>query len=304
MASSPPIVGKAKSRSLLWTAIGKKLVMALTGLALVGFLIVHLAGNLLLLQGGGWFNNYATFLNAVPFLLIVELGLAAIFFIHAYDGYTLWKGNKEARGQEYYYKDWTKRQKSKKSQKSVASTTMMVTGIILLLFTVMHVWHFKYHHSIGPANPISEVKAGEASPALGVIGTGAAATKEQSPAQTKQETMQLAEHVTYELQKWYVALLYVLCMIAVTLHLYHAIGSSLQTLGAGASRIGQALWYISRFVAVIVGAGFTFLPLWVYFLYQAPPPKPGQLEPRQQAAQVLAPEGSRGKQSRAASSRD
>lgn len=292
MASSPTVAGKVKSKNLLWTTIGKKLVMAITGLALVGFLVVHLAGNLLLLQGGGWFNNYAGFLNAIPFLLLVELGLGAIFLIHAYDGYTLWKGNKAARGQEYYYKDWTKRQKSKKSKKSIASTTMMVTGIILLAFTVMHVWHFKYHHSIGPANPISEIKAGDVSPGIGVAGVGAAAPEGQSPAQTKKETIQLAEHVIYELQKPYVTLLYVLCMAAVTLHLYHAIGSSLQTLGAGASRVGQALWHISRVVAVIVGLGFTFLPLWVLFLYKAPPPLP-----RGQAAQaqVLAPEGAPGR---------
>lgn len=290
MASSPTILGKVKSKNLLWTAIGKKLVMAVTGLALVAFLCLHLAGNLLLLQGGGWFNNYATVLNAVPFLLIVELGLAAIFLIHAYDGYTLWKGNKAARGQEYYYKDWTKRQKSKKSKKSIASTTMMVTGIILLLFTVMHVWHFKYHHSIGPSNPISEKKAGDASPGLGVAGVGPAAPEAQSPAETKQETMQLAEHVAYELKKPYVLALYFLCMIAVTMHLYHAIGSSLQTLGAGASRIGQALWHISRVVAVVVGAGFTLLPVWVCFFYKLPPKAPPE-SPKAPSAIHNAPAG-------------
>ena len=288
MASSPTVVGKAKSKSLLWTAIGKKLVMAITGLALVMFLILHLAGNLLLLQGGGWFNNYATVLNAVPFLLIVELGLAAIFLIHAYDGYALWKGNKAARGQEYYYKDWTKRQKSKKSKKSVASTTMMVTGIILLSFTVVHVWHFKYHNSIGPANPISHVKAGDAAAGIGVIGVGAAAPEPQSPQETKQETLQLAEHVIYELKKPYVLVLYVLSMIAVTLHLYHAIGSSLQTLGVGASRVGQALWHISRVVAVVVGLGFVFLPLWVMFIAKEPQTQ-AQKQRAQAQTQVLAP---------------
>ena len=86
--------------------------MAITGLALCGFLFFHLAGNLLLLQGGGWFNNYATFLNAIPFLLVIELGLAAIVFLHAWEGYTVWKGNKAARGEQgYYYKDWTETQK-------------------------------------------------------------------------------------------------------------------------------------------------------------------------------------------------
>jgi succinate dehydrogenase / fumarate reductase cytochrome b subunit len=292
MASSPTVVGKAKSKSLLWTAIGKKLVMAITGLALVGFLVLHLAGNLLLLQGGGWFNTYATVLNGIPFLLIVELGLGAIFLIHAFDGYTLWKGNKEARGQEYHYKDWTKHKKSKKSKKSIASTTMMVTGIILLTFTVMHVWHFKYHHSIGPANPISEMKSGEASPGIGVAGVGSAAPESQSAAETKKETLQLAEHVAYEFKKPYVLAIYVLCMIAVTLHLYHAIGSSLQTLGAGATRIGQGLWYFGRAVAVVVGTTFTLLPIWVFFFYKMPVPEPAQPSAQSAQSQVLAPASS------------
>jgi succinate dehydrogenase / fumarate reductase cytochrome b subunit len=285
MASPSVAGGKTTRRNLLTTAIGKKLVMAFTGISLVLFLIAHLAGNLLILQGSRsgeytWFDKYADTLNAVPFLLFVELGLAAIVFIHAYDGYSIWKQNKAARGTEYQYKDWTKRGKSSKSKKSVASTTMMVTGIILLVFMVGHVWHFKYHNSIGAPNPVSIHKAGDAAPAIGVVGATVAAPEGQSDAQTKIESLQLARHVVYELKKPGVALLYVLCMLAVTLHLYHAIGSSLQTLGAGASKIGQALWHISRVVAVAVGLSFTFLPIYILFVAQNPPS--GHVEGRDQ----------------------
>ncbi len=257
MASSPVTSATRPKRNLLTTANGKKLVMAITGLALCGFLFFHLAGNLTLLQGGSWFNNYAGFLNAIPFLLVIELGLAAIVFLHAWEGYTVWKGNKAARGgQEYHYKEWTKQKKSNKSRKSVASTTMMATGIILLLFMLMHVWHFKYHHSIGPAGPVAAQHAGEAAQIIAVTGG-----KDETP----RETMQLAQHVVYELQKPYVLVLYLLCMAAVGLHLYHAVGSSLQTLGAGSSRFGQAIWYFGRAFAAIIGGAFFILPIWIYF---------------------------------------
>ena len=271
MASSPATSATKPKRNLFTTANGKKLVMAITGLALCGFLFFHLAGNLTLLQGGVWFNNYATFLNAIPFLLIIELGLAAIVFLHAWEGYTVWKGNKAARGEQgYYYKDWTKHKKSNKSRKSVASTTMMVTGIILLLFMLMHVWHFKYHHSIGPAGPVAAQHSGEAAPVVGVTGTGVAAPEDQSARETKVETMQLAQHVVFELRKWYVLVLYLLCMAAVGLHLYHAVGSSLQTLGAGSSRFGQAIWYFGRAFAAIIGGAFFLLPIWIAFFGKIP----------------------------------
>lgn len=287
MASPPVAAAKAKVKrtNLFTTAIGKKLIMAATGLSLVGFLFAHLAGNLLLLQGGSWFNTYATVLNGVPFLLFVELGLAAIVLIHAYDGYTIWKQNKAARGQEYYYKDWTKRQKSNKSKKSVASTTMMWTGIVLLVFMVGHVWHMKYHNSIGPANPISAHKAGEAAPLVGVSGVNIQPAEDQSDAETKKETMQLAEHVIWELKKPYVLVPYVLCMIAVTLHLYHAIGSSLQTIGVGSSKLGQAIWHLSRIVAVVVGGAFVLLPIYVAAFMEMPRPVPEKKTPQTQLTQ-------------------
>ena len=84
------------------------------------------------------------------------------------------------------------------------------------------------------------------------------------------ETMQLAEHVVEEMQKPYVLVLYLLCLVAVAMHLYHAVGSSLQTLGAGSSRFGQAIWYLGRAFAVVVGGGFILLALWVGFIADKP----------------------------------
>src|SRR5688500_9494285 len=138
-----------KPRQGITSAVGKKVVMAVTGLALCIYLVAHLAGNLLLLLGRGEvFNTYASYLHQIPFLLLIELGLLAIFLIHAYDALRLTLENKKARPVDYEVKRWA-RQKSERSRKSTASTTMMVTGTIILLFTVLHVLHFKYNNPVG-----------------------------------------------------------------------------------------------------------------------------------------------------------
>src|SRR5690606_37303860 len=121
-----------------WLGVTKKIVMAITGLGLCLFLVGHLAGNLLLLFPANqyaWFNIYATTLNKIPVLPLIELGLAAMFLLHAYEGVMVWRQNKSARPVEYQGgRHWTK-EKSKKSRKTTSSTTMMVTGLNIIIFT-------------------------------------------------------------------------------------------------------------------------------------------------------------------------
>lgn len=273
MASSSIPTAKAKRRLPLFSTVGKKVIMAVSGLALCGFLCGHLAGNLLLLQGGRftWFNTYARTLNALPFLLLLELGIVAMFLIHAYDGFVLHKQNKEARGQgEYYYKEWTRQRKSSKSRKGVSSTTMFVTGVTLLLFTALHIWHFKYHHSIGPENPISAQIAGKGAPLVGVGTGGIAPAEGQSVNESKAETSDLAAHVVYELKKPYVLVLYVLCMIALASHLNHAVSSAFQSLGASNTRFERPIIWFGKLFTVAIGGAFILLPIWVSFFSRLP----------------------------------
>lgn len=267
---SQPTAKTAKPIGALATAVGKKLVMAVTGLALCLFLVGHLAGNLLLLfpgEQGMAFNRYATALNSLPFLLAIELGLGAMFLLHAFEGYSVWRENKAARGEQgYYYKTWAKT-KSDRSRKTVSSTTMMVSGIVILLFTAMHVWHFKYHHSIGPANWVSAHKSGEAAD---YFGAAPAQAQNESKAETKQDLMQLAQHVVIELKKPYVAILYILCMIALGMHLYHAVSSSFQSLGVDHGKITWGLMWFGRLFTVAIAGGFILLPLWAWFIAEVP----------------------------------
>ncbi len=123
-----PTLGKM----LLKSSIGKKQVMAVTGLALCGFLVPHLTGNFLLFKGEAAFNAYALFLHQIPGFLFIELGLAVMFILHIYLGIAVTRENRKAKSSRYAVN-------GSKGAKTFASSTMIYTGIILLAFLLIHV---------------------------------------------------------------------------------------------------------------------------------------------------------------------
>src|SRR5262245_8333864 len=119
------------------SSVGKKFIMAVTGLLLSGFLVVHLAGNLLLLKGEAVFNHYAEALEANPALPIAEIALAAIFVFHIIVGLKLAFENKQARPTPYEVS-------ASKGGKTFASLTMPYTGSLLLVFLFVHLKTFRF----------------------------------------------------------------------------------------------------------------------------------------------------------------
>ena len=87
--------------AVVGSSIGKKCVMSLTGLGAIGFLLVHLGGNLLVYGGREEFNSYAGHLHAVPLLPVLEIGLFALFAVHAVLGVILAIENFQARPKAY-----------------------------------------------------------------------------------------------------------------------------------------------------------------------------------------------------------
>lgn len=256
-----------------WLGATKKIVMAVTGLGLCLFLVGHLVGNLLLLFPANqyaWFNTYAFTLNAIPVLPLIELGLAGMFLLHAYEGFLVWRQNKSARPIEYQGgRHWSK-EKSRKSHKTTSSTTMMVTGVIVILFASLHVWHMKYQNSIGAASPTTEQRAGESAPAVGVVGAGIAPAEPESPEETQQATYDLASHVVWELKKPPVAILYMACMLALGFHLYHAVWSAFQTLGATNSIFRRVMIVGGKVFSIVIAGSFFILPLYIWFFAEGP----------------------------------
>ena len=114
------------------SSIGKKLLMAITGLSFIGFLGAHLAGNLTLYKGGAAFNTYAEKLHALgPILTVFEFGLLALALIHVTTGIILFVQNLKARSVPYELD-------RPAGGRTLSSVTMPYTGFIILAFVIFH----------------------------------------------------------------------------------------------------------------------------------------------------------------------
>ena len=175
------------------SSLAKKLGMALTGLVLYGFLAGHLIGNSLLLRsdGGKAFNAYSEFLVTHPLIVPVEIFLLTILFVHLYLAIRVSIENRQARPVGY--------QKTRSAGgRSWASYSMIFSGIVILVFLVIHLKTFKYgDHSGG--NLYALVSS------------------------SFQQTGYMA---------WYV-----FAMIVLGFHLWHAFQSALQTLSVGGQKV-------------------------------------------------------------------
>ncbi len=210
------------------STISTKLLIALTGLALFLYLIVHLGGNLLILLGASSYNGYAAMLLSNPLLVPVEIGLTAIFIIHIYKAIVMWWDNRKARPSRYYKKEWA----GDPSRKSVASSTMIYTGLITLFFIVLHVKMFKYGNvqRIGP---------------------------------NQEEDLFSLVTGTFHDPLW--VLFYEVCLVVLGFHLWHGFSSAFESLGIHRSRSNAGIVRLGKVLAIVIAGGFFFIPIWAYF---------------------------------------
>jgi succinate dehydrogenase / fumarate reductase cytochrome b subunit len=138
------------------SSIGKKTVMAVTGLALLGFVVGHLAGNLLVFAGPAKLNAYAEWLHARPGVLWgARLGLLAAVALHIVAAVQLAHMNRAARPVGYAERDW--------ARASYASRTMVWSGPLIALYVVYHLLHFTFgsaHPAFDPHNVYRNVVTG------------------------------------------------------------------------------------------------------------------------------------------------
>jgi len=217
------------------STVAKKIVLALTGLCLAGFISVHLAGNLLLLVGPDAFNLYAHKLLSLGALLYaVELILLSIFTLHlslaVYNQIANW------RARPMGYRKTTRQ--GKPSRLTLSSRSMILTGLVIITFTVIHVITFKY----GPG-----VEDGYLTEIDG------------------ERVRDLYRLVVESFHKEYYVFPYLAVMVLLGLHLKHALWSGLHSLGCTSRRLLPAAYIISAIIAVALSAGFFLLPLWFYF---------------------------------------
>lgn len=218
----------------LKSTVGRKVVMAVSGIFLMLFLIVHLAGNLTLFVSADLFNSYAHHLESLgPLLYVAEAGLLAIFLFHVVTAFQVHAEKKRARPDAYA----VTASKGGPSKMTVASKSMIYTGLILLVFIPAHIWMFKFNK--GEEIPKTELHGAEVKDLYQVVETAFT-----NPA---------------------IAFGYTAVMLLLGLHLRHGFWSSLQSLGALCPR-GAGAIYAGGFVfALLVAGGFLVLPLYMFF---------------------------------------
>jgi len=123
---------------ILGSSVGKKILMAVTGLGLIGFLAVHLLGNFMAFAGSAAFNGYAAKLHSLqPYLSVFNIGLAALGIVHIVIGALLFIDNLKARPTGYHvYKN--------PGGRTVGSNTMPYTGALILIFVILHLFKFTF----------------------------------------------------------------------------------------------------------------------------------------------------------------
>lgn len=213
---------------LLWhSTIGKKAVMAVSGLIMLSYLVVHMLGNLKIFFGSADFNGYAHWLRTIGepllhqewFLWLVRLVLVAAVVAHAVSAWQLSRRDRAARPRPYVHK---------RRRASYATRTMRWGGVILGLFIV---WHLLDLTTL-------------------TVNENAASGRPY-------------ENVVATFSTWYGNLIYLTAMLALGLHIRHGFWSAAQTLGAGRARREKALKATANGLALVLTAGFAAVPVGV-----------------------------------------
>lgn len=183
---------------LINSSIGRKVVMSVTGIALILFLTFHMSMNLVALFSGEAYNMICHFLGAHWYSVAATVGLGALTIIHIVYAFILTAQNRKARGSERYAVT------ASNSKVEWASQNMLVLGIIILLGMVLHLYNFWYNMMFAEVFHIAD-PLGDPANGFGYI----------------QQTFS---------QPLYVVL-YVIWIVAIWFHLSHGFWSSMQTLG-------------------------------------------------------------------------
>src|SRR5258707_4494488 len=138
----------APRQGMFSSSVGTKILIGATGFLLFLYLLIHIAGNVLVFFGPDVFNQYAYAMEERnPILPLIEIALLLVFLIHIYKTVTMFLGNQAARPVSYVQKKYAGRP----SRKSLASSTMIVSGLWLLLFLIVHVKAFRFD----PVHPLT-----------------------------------------------------------------------------------------------------------------------------------------------------
>jgi succinate dehydrogenase / fumarate reductase cytochrome b subunit len=202
--------------------------MAISGIFLLIYLIIHLFGNSFLYVGRDAFNLYVDTLTESTFhyiIQVIEVVLFLGFLVHIYDGITLTIGNFLARPSRYAVKP-------KEPQSDLTSRTMWISASIVFIFLIIHLRNFWYVYKFGEPEP-------------GIT---------------------MYDVVIKTFQDPVYSLLYSFCMILLGFHLWHGFQSAFQSLGLNHKRYTPLIKLLGKLYSVVVALGFASFPVYFYFM--------------------------------------
>lgn len=213
------------------TTIGKKFVMAITGLLLCAFLVVHLAGNLLLYVGPQAYNDYAHALHRQEWLVkIAEVGLIVLFGLHIVLAVQTSRQNRAARNHRYAVKESKIRDRLSPVK---PETWMLISGLIIFGFLILHLVDFTF--LLRPDIDYADFERNEYDKAAAILKTPLT------------------------------ALVYTVGSAILGFHLAHGVSSAFQSMGWNHPRYESPLRWCGVLFAAVIGIGFVTFPV-IFFL--------------------------------------
>jgi succinate dehydrogenase / fumarate reductase cytochrome b subunit len=208
------------------SSVGKKIVMAITGLFVISFLLEHLAGNLLLLlnDNGKVFEEFSSFMASnlnIP-IRIVEIGLFFFILYHTVNGIRLWWGNRVARAVSY-------KVNNPSENSTFFSRFMILGGSIIFIFLVIHLRTFFFPYRFG------------------------------SPGNT------MYEGAVEAFSNPYYSIFYIIALFFLAFHLVHGFQSAFQSLGIRHDKYTAFIKKFGIIFSILLCAGFALIPLYFLF---------------------------------------
>ncbi|UAY53491.1 succinate dehydrogenase cytochrome b subunit [Ferruginibacter albus] len=223
------------------SSIGKKIIMGFTGLCLIGFLIVHCAINSMIFfnDNGETFNHWAHFMGTNLIVRTMEIGLFAGLLLHIVQGLILWGQNSKARPVKYAMNDAN-------SNSKWYSRSMGLLGTLLLLFLIIHLYHFWTPSRFGGMMGVHSLEETSLTDYEG------------------QSVHNLYREMQLVFSQLWVVIVYILGVIALAWHLLHGFQSAFQTFGINHKRWTPIIKGVGAAFSFIVPLLFALMPLAMY----------------------------------------
>jgi len=214
---------------LFSSSLGKKYLMAITGLFLCSFLVIHFLGNIALFTDPVQFNEYTRFMSSNPIIRVMEIVLVTGFLTHIVDAIILTRANKKAQPVKYAMN---------KNKSSWYSRNMGLTGSVILAFLILHLQSFWYEYKFGEVLMTVDSNGDSIKDMFTIVKTA--------------------------FSEWWYSAIYVLAMILLGSHLNHGFQSAFQSVGLRHKKYTPAIKMLGTGFSISITVGFISFPIYFF----------------------------------------